>query len=124
MSVVSFLKNQDLHKEVHKKGLRESRPSRNPFIYLDPAGGDLNPRPDDYELDRPGGLVLAPVGRWLPALEKIASGRVPISRCLPLLSPVWCTKSVQSDSLLVPLAPPSKISHSTSPMGRYKATYD
>ena len=73
----------------------------------------MNPRPDDYELDRPGGLVLAPVGRWLPALEKIGLGRDPISPCLPLLSPVWCTKSVQSGSSLFPPRYPTP----TSPDG-------
>jgi len=33
--------------------------------------GDLNPRPDDYELDRDGSLILAGVDKWLPVFEKI-----------------------------------------------------
>ena len=54
--------------------------------------GDLNPRPDDYELDRCGSPILAPVRRQLPALEKIGSGGDQISPRFPLLSPVWCTE--------------------------------
>ena len=58
----------------------------------------MNPRPDDHELDRSGGMVLAPIGRKLLVLEKIGLNSDLISRCLPPLSPVWCTKSVQSGS--------------------------
>jgi hypothetical protein len=81
-------------KSVQKRGYERVTDLITPYFHWS-RRGDLNPRPDDYELDRSGGTILAPVGRHLPALEKIGSGGDQISPRLPLLSPVWCTKSVQ-----------------------------